>query len=111
MNDEPTREALVAEIRRLTTELDRLQAAPAVRPTGRPAELCDLPHPVAANTWCELRIEHAGWHQDENGEKWPNTLLPGRPAAACPCDDPACGPCSFDRAIPPTTAPAAVSGA
>jgi hypothetical protein len=74
--------ALVAEVRRLTAELDQArQQAADTRPSSRPAELCELPHPVAANAWCELRIEHAGWHQDENGAKWPNTLIPGRSPA------------------------------
>jgi hypothetical protein len=44
----------------------------------RPLVLCELPHPIAPDTWCALRIEHDGWHQDETGDRWPNDLLAAR---------------------------------
>jgi hypothetical protein len=48
----------------------------------RPLVLCELPHPIAPDTWCALPIEHDGWHQDEAGDRWPNLLLAARTTTA-----------------------------
>ena len=65
----------------LARAAQRLLAARTIQPAqDRPVILCELPHPVAPDTWCALRIEHDGWHEDGDGDRWPNLLLAARTA-------------------------------
>ncbi len=63
-------------------ELERTARTSPAKP--RPVALCELPHPVAADTWCALPIEHPGWHEDAAGDRWPNLLLAARTASDAP---------------------------
>lgn len=61
-------------------ELERAARTSPAKP--RPVALCELPHPVAPDTWCALPIEHQGWHEDAAGDRWPHSFLPGQPGVA-----------------------------
>jgi hypothetical protein len=73
-------ELLFAEVRSHRYCAEKLLAARSIGlpEHERPVVLCELPHHVAADTWCALPIEHDGWHQDETGDRWPNLLLAAR---------------------------------
>lgn len=73
-------ELLITKVRSHRYCAEKLLAARSIGlpEQEHPVVLCELPHHVAADTWCALPIEHQGWHEDAAGARWPNLLLAAR---------------------------------